>query len=93
MSQYVCTWCCKDIPGLICETCGSDVSVCDKTKPHHCHWSRKTITSMKCKICDRVIPNSVYFKGGTEVYGIYDPIAKTILEEHENPTTNKSKGK
>lgn len=50
-----CIWCCKDTKTNPCEHCGSD-QVTDRTKPHSPHWSRKTMRTVECKICDREIP-------------------------------------
>jgi hypothetical protein len=48
-----CIWCMKDTKTNPCEHCGSD-QVVDRTKPHTPHWSRRTIRTIECKICDRV---------------------------------------
>jgi len=50
-----CIWCMKDTKTNPCEHCGSD-QVVDKTKRHKPHWSRFTINTIKCKICDRQAP-------------------------------------
>lgn len=68
MSKLRCTWCCKDVEsGPPCPMCGNH-SVSDKTAPHRAEWSRKTIRSMECKVCDREISNEDYFRGSFEPY-------------------------
>jgi len=47
-----CIWCIKDTQTNPCEHCGSD-QVLNRTQPHRPHWSRWTIDTIKCKICDR----------------------------------------
>lgn len=49
-----CIWCCKDTRTDPCEHCGCDY-VMDRTKPHAPHWSRKTMRTVECKVCDREI--------------------------------------
>lgn len=61
MKKYRCTWCCKDSSTSPCEYCKSDSSIYVKGEKHICDWSRKTINTMECKICDRVISNEEYF--------------------------------
>lgn len=41
----------KPSPDRICPKCGNECS--DKTKPHKAHWSRKTIRTVECKVCER----------------------------------------
>ena len=58
-----CLVCGKDTgPEILgcCEHCASGFLV-DRTKVHPPHWSRHTMMSMICKICDRVISNEDYF--------------------------------
>src|SRR5215472_6693809 len=64
-----CTWCCKDTRTSPCENCGSDIAVVDPYKEHTHDWSRKTITTMECKVCDLEVPNSVYFSGSAPEKG------------------------
>jgi hypothetical protein len=54
-----CTWCCKDTTTIPCEHCGNDLSVTDRTKPHHPEWSRYSISEVECKVCDRRGPYSL----------------------------------
>ncbi len=54
-----CTWCCKDTPTSPCHRCGNDVCLTDRTKPHRPEWSRKTISTVECKVCDRSGPYSI----------------------------------
>ncbi len=60
-----CTWCCKDTKTKACEHCGSDHAVSDRTKPHRPEWSRKTMTTVECKVCDREGPYSI--QGSSEL--------------------------
>lgn len=52
--QYRCTWCGRDCAKLFCDHCGCDFNVVDRSLPHTHEWSRKTINSVECKICDEV---------------------------------------
>ena len=58
-----CLWCGRDTKSAPCEHCGSD-QVCDRTKPHSPHWSRKSIQTVECKICGREIPYHEHGKAG-----------------------------
>jgi uncharacterized CHY-type Zn-finger protein len=49
----------KNTPSKPCVHCGSD-QVADPTLPHDHHWSRNTIDSVICKICDKVISFDEY---------------------------------
>ena len=53
---FRCTWCCKDTESKPCQHCGNECCVVDRTKPHTPEWSRKTIATVECKICDRQAP-------------------------------------
>lgn len=44
-----------------CQHCGSD-QVYDMDAPHTCHWSRKTIATVECKICGRTLSAEDYYK-------------------------------
>jgi C4-type Zn-finger protein len=66
MSQLRCIWCMKDIPSSPCPICKQTVSVVEKFAPHVHHWSRKTISTMECKQCEKVIVNTDYFEGNFE---------------------------
>lgn len=48
-----CVWCIKDSKTEACERCGGPCE--DRTKPHIPHWSRKTMATVECKICDRSV--------------------------------------
>lgn len=73
MKPLRCIWCCKDTKTDPCENCGSD-QVCDPNKPHVHHWSRRTIITMECKVCDKVISNKDYFStSGEYEYDNYPP--------------------
>mgnify|MGYP001602384043 CR=1 FL=1 len=61
--KYRCIWCMKDTFTNPCEFCGNSDHIYIKGAKHTCHWSRKTINSMECKICERVISNEDYFSG------------------------------
>jgi uncharacterized Zn finger protein len=52
----------KDTPTLICPNCGCSDNVVDKNAPHRCHWSRKTINTLECKVCGKVATRK-------EIYG------------------------
>ena len=52
-----CIWCCKDVTHKPCEHC-DNTCVIDRTQPHHSHWSRKTMQTVECKVCDRERPNA-----------------------------------
>ena len=56
-----CTRCIKDSPEPVCDKCGNECV--DSTQPHHAHWSRKTIRTVECKICDRAV---TYEQMGTD---------------------------
>lgn len=53
---FRCLWCCKDTKVNPCEHCESD-AVVNRAVPHSPHWSRKTIRTVECKVCDREIPS------------------------------------
>lgn len=56
-----CTWCCCDTgedEDGDCVRCGNHTLV-DRAKPHMPHWSRKTIDTVECKVCDRSGPHSI----------------------------------
>lgn len=63
-----CTWCCKDTKTKPCEHCGNDMTVVDPKSPHLHEWSRRTIDSVECKQCDKVISMDDYLntKGNYE---------------------------
>jgi len=50
---WLCPRCLKDSPGPVCDQCGGECV--DRTRPHNSHWSRKTIRTVACKICDRTV--------------------------------------
>jgi hypothetical protein len=52
----------KDSAADPCEFCGSD-NLYVKGEKHTCHWSRETINTVKCKVCDRIISMDDYLKG------------------------------
>lgn len=52
---FRCTWCMKDTNETPCEHCHSDASVVDPKLPHTHHWSRKTINTLECKICQKIV--------------------------------------
>lgn len=52
-----CTWCCRDVEQDPCEHC-DNYSVTARTKPHRPEWSRKTLQTVECKVCDRERPNA-----------------------------------
>lgn len=54
-----CIWCIKDTTTNPCEHCGSD-QVQDRTVPHLAHWSRATIATIECKVCDRRVTVEQY---------------------------------
>lgn len=58
-----CTWCCKDTKTNSCEHCGNSHSVSDPYEQHNHEWSRKTIKTMECKVCDLEVSNEDYFAG------------------------------
>jgi len=62
MKKYRCIWCMKDSAADPCEFCGSD-NLYVKGEKHTCHWSRETINTIKCKVCDRIISMDDYLKG------------------------------
>jgi len=64
MKELRCTWCMKDVPSSPCPHCGNDYTVVDKNAPHHHEWSRRTINTMECKQCEKVISNNDYFSNG-----------------------------
>lgn len=49
-----CVWCMKRTQRNPCEHCGSE-QVYDMDKPHSCEWSRLTINTVECKLCERVL--------------------------------------
>lgn len=53
----------KDTATVPCENCGGSDQIYAKGEKHTCHWSRYTLNSVKCKLCDRVISNEDYFSG------------------------------
>lgn len=59
-AKWRCTWCCKDTEGNkpTC-SCGNDHAVIDRMRPHHPHWSRKTINTVECKVCGREGPHEI----------------------------------
>jgi hypothetical protein len=61
--KYRCVFCCKDSEEIPCQKCGNDHTLYVKGEKHTCQWSRRTISSMECKVCDRVISNKDYFSG------------------------------
>lgn len=61
--KYRCILCCKDSDTDPCQHCGNKYALYIKGEKHDCHWSRRTISTMECKICDRVISNDDYFSG------------------------------
>lgn len=74
-----CTWCCRDTKTNPCEHCGSDSSVVDRTEPHNPHWSRRTMRTVDCKVCDREVPNSEQGKPGERCFpeGVYAEVKLT----------------
>jgi putative endonuclease len=58
-----CIWCIKDTKTNPCEHCGSD-QVVDRTVKHAPHWSRATMNTVECKICDRSVPNNQQYIPG-----------------------------
>lgn len=76
-----CTWCCKDTRKKPCEHCGSDV-VFDPYKEHTHQWSRKTINTMECLVCDLEVQNHIYFSGSAPEKG-----AKEKPENEKKPET------
>src|SRR5262245_24974608 len=82
-----CTWCCKDTSKIPCENCGSD-AVVDPYKEHNHHWSRKTIATIACTICDLEVSNTVYFSGSAPTAG-----KKERTNEIRSRTDNGKKGK
>ena len=61
--KYRCVFCCKDSEEIPCQNCGNDHTLYIKGEKHSCQWSRRTIATMECKVCDRVISNVDYFSG------------------------------
>jgi hypothetical protein len=59
---YRCVWCIKDTRTNPCEFCGSD-QVALKDEKHNCHWLSHTVSSVKCKICDKIISYDDYSAG------------------------------
>ena len=53
-TRYRCTWCGRDWMVPFCGHCNSEGNVVDTSLPHRHQWSRKTINSVECKICDEV---------------------------------------
>jgi hypothetical protein len=51
----------KDVPSSPCPFCGNASAVVEKSAPHVHEWSRRTINSMECKQCEKVISNDDYF--------------------------------
>ena len=54
MKKYRCVWCIKDTATNPCEFCGNSDSLYVKGRKHTCHWSRQTLSTVKCKICDKI---------------------------------------
>ncbi len=44
-----------------CEHCGS-TQVENMDAPHTCEWSRKTIDTVECKVCERTMSMEEYLK-------------------------------
>ena len=53
-----CTWCIRDTqtPDR-CDQCGSKY-LSDPNLPHDPDWSRHTIKTWVCKVCDRIVDNT-----------------------------------
>jgi hypothetical protein len=49
-----CIWCGQDTRTKPCEHC-QNYEVVDRTQPHVPHWSRRTLDTVCCKICDREV--------------------------------------
>ncbi len=62
--RYRCTFCGGDCWEETCPRCGHSDAVFDKRAPHRCEWSRKTINTVECKICDRTLSMAVYLQHG-----------------------------
>jgi hypothetical protein len=53
-----CTWCIRDSKTADrCDKCGSK-HLRDPSEPHTPDWSRRTLATWECKVCDRVISNT-----------------------------------
>ena len=53
---FRCTWCGRDNgdDGKECAACANTSTLIDRTKRHSPHWSRRTMNTVECKVCDRV---------------------------------------
>jgi len=60
-SRLKCIWCMSRTATNPCEHCGSD-QVYDMDVPHTCHWSRKAMDTVECKICERTMSMEEYLK-------------------------------
>ncbi len=60
-TELKCIWCMEKTKTKPCEHCGS-TEVVNPTLPHSCHWSRYTINTVQCKICDKIISYEEYLK-------------------------------
>jgi hypothetical protein len=58
-----CIWCYTKGYFTICPKCKSEDMVVDMDAKHDHHWSRKTINSVECKQCEKVISWQDYAKG------------------------------
>jgi len=60
--KFRCTWCMHDVNGPTCPHCGPQM-VRRKDAPHDCEWSRKTINTVECKVCGKVLPMQEHLTG------------------------------
>jgi hypothetical protein len=62
--RYRCTLCMRDCEESTCDKCGQSHKIHRKGMDHAHEWSRRTIDSMECKACQKIISLEAYERGG-----------------------------